>query len=167
MEAARVISRRLRNTIDPVAVFVNPTHDEVAAVLELFPVARLQLAGGEPPEVVMRYGARAIKVVHVDDKLDVAAACDQYGDTAIAFDTKLDGIAGGTGAGFRWSRVIDVAKSRPVIVAGGLTADNVAACVRMIRPWGVDVRGGIESNGHKNPERMRAFVRAVREADAS
>ncbi|MBV8154169.1 MAG: phosphoribosylanthranilate isomerase, partial [Candidatus Eremiobacteraeota bacterium] len=68
---------------------------------------------------------------------------------------------------FRWQRVAAVARSRPVIVAGGLTSANVGDCVRAARPWGVDVRGGIESGGRKSEELMRAFIGAVRAADAA
>jgi len=71
--------------------------------------------------------------------------------------------AGGTGKTFAWERVAPIALARPVIVAGGLTQANIAACLRVTRPFGVDVRSGVETEGRKDPVKIRAFVQAVRE----
>ncbi len=82
------------------------------------------------------------------------------------FDTKVDGKLGGTGYAFDWRAIATFAAAHHVIVAGGLTPHNVGACVRAARPFAVDVRGGVETGGRPDPAKMRAFVRAVREADA-
>jgi len=167
LDAAATIAKRLTGGIEPVAVFVNPASDEIDAVRAMFPTVRLQLAGNESPEFAERFGSRAIKVIHVDDAIDVEAACAPFRGAGILFDTKVRDVAGGSGETFRWQRVAAVARSRPVIVAGGLTSANVGDCVRAARPWGVDVRGGIESGGRKSEELMRAFIGAVRAADAA
>jgi phosphoribosylanthranilate isomerase len=83
------------------------------------------------------------------------------------FDTADGERLGGSGRPFRWKRIANVAAGAAVIVAGGLDSTNVAACVRMVRPFGVDVRSGIETAGRKSIAKMRAFVCAVREADAA
>ena len=87
------------------------------------------------------------------------------GETPL-FDTAAAGRLGGSGRTFAWERIVRCASHYPVVVAGGLDASNVAACIRRVRPAAVDVRSGIESLGRKSIAKMTAFVRAVREADA-
>jgi phosphoribosylanthranilate isomerase len=163
--AATEIARRLPPAIAPVAVFVDPSREEVDAVLELFPRALLQFSGDEPPDLVARYGARAIKALRVDapwNEIERRAA--RFAHATLLLDSSRDGLAGGTGATFAWERAAPLAALRRVIVAGGLTPQNVTACVATTRAYGVDVRSGIETAGRKDPEKMRAFVRAAREA---
>jgi phosphoribosylanthranilate isomerase len=117
---------------------------------------------------VRRYGRRAIKAIGVDassDPLDLADACRFYGDATILFDSRYGGVSGGSGKTFPWDRVVAIARERSIIVAGGLTPENVASCVKSVRPYGVDVRSGIETDDRKDPAKMRAFVEAVRQAD--
>jgi phosphoribosylanthranilate isomerase len=83
------------------------------------------------------------------------------------FDSRIDGRYGGTGVSFVWQLVEAIAARRAIVISGGLTPANVAACVRAVRPHAVDVRSGIETAGRKDPAKMAAFVRAVREADES
>lgn len=164
-EAAEDIARHLPPKISPVAVFVNPTDDEVESVQELFPNAFLQFSGEETPEFVGRYGERAIKAVHIDDlSANVQQRCERYPGAFVLFDARQDGMAGGTGRTFNWDRVAEIARERRVVVAGGLNAENVGECIARTRPFGVDVRTGIESAGLKDPAKMQAFVDAVRGA---
>jgi phosphoribosylanthranilate isomerase len=167
-EAAAEIARRVPESIEPVGVFVNPSADEVGAVQRLFPRARLQFSGNETPEFVAGYGDRAIKAIHVDERAVGAVLdqrCDSYPRATILFDSRRDGMPGGTGSPFAWERVASIAARRRVVIAGGLRPENVAACLRSVRTSGVDVRNGIETDGRKDDAKMRAFVRAVREAD--
>jgi phosphoribosylanthranilate isomerase len=90
---------------------------------------------------------------------------DSYARALWMFDSTVRGKLGGTGIAFDWERIVTVARARRVIVSGGLTPENVAACVRTVRPYAVDVRSGVESDGRKDYSKMCAFVRAVREAD--
>jgi phosphoribosylanthranilate isomerase len=162
--AAAEIAARVRS-IQPVAVFVNPAASLVDEVRALFPQALLQFSGEEPPEFVARYGARAIKAIHVDaDGTHVAERASRFADATLLLDARHDGLAGGTGTTFAWEHAVPIARERRVVVAGGLTPENVAACVERVRPFGVDVRNGIESDERKDLTKMRAFVRAVREA---
>jgi phosphoribosylanthranilate isomerase len=165
LEAATEIARRLPPAIEPVAVFVNPEESLVNQVLALFPNARLQFSGDEPPDFVARYGDRAIKAIHIDPHATlVAERASRFPEATLLFDSRQDGLAGGTGTSFPWDHAIPIAKERRVIVAGGLNPENVAECVTRVRPFGVDVRNGIETEDRKDFEKMRAFVRAVREA---
>ncbi|HET9030647.1 MAG TPA: phosphoribosylanthranilate isomerase [Candidatus Aquilonibacter sp.] len=168
-EAAREIAGRIPPQITPVAVFVNPTRDEIARVRDLLPNVLVQLSGDEPPGFATSIDATVIKAIGVGDESpsEMLRICDRYAPSLMLFDTRVAGKYGGTGLTFDWSNITQLARWRPVMVAGGLTPDNVAACVRAVRPFGVDVRSGIETDGHKDLAKMRAFVRAVRESDAA
>jgi phosphoribosylanthranilate isomerase len=163
-DAAVEIARRAPNSITPVAVFVNPAPQDVEAVCALFPQALLQFSGNESPEFVRRYAGRAIKALAGDDDAErIERLAAEFPSAMLLFDSRDRGLAGGTGKTFAWERVAPIAARRKVIVAGGLTAANVAECLRMTRPFGVDVRSGVETDGRKDPDKMREFVRAARE----
>jgi phosphoribosylanthranilate isomerase len=168
-EAARDIAGRIPSQITPVAVFVNPTRDDVARVRDLFPQALVQLSGDETPGFATSIGGGVIKAVHVGNEspLEMERVCERYAPSLVLFDTRVAGKYGGTGLTFDWTNIAKLARWRPVMVAGGLTPENVASCVRKVRPFGVDVRSGIETDGRKDKAKMRAFVRAVRETDAA
>jgi phosphoribosylanthranilate isomerase len=85
----------------------------------------------------------------------------------VMFDTKVAGSHGGTGATFAWSSIARIARERPVMVAGGLTPENVGACVRSVRPAWVDVRSGVESSGAKDEGKMNRFIAAVKANDGT
>jgi phosphoribosylanthranilate isomerase len=163
-QAAEGIAARLPPAIEPVAVFVNPAKGEVEAVRGLFPRARLQFSGDESPAFVANYGELAIKAIHVDEcATRVAEAAGRFPYALLLLDSRHDGLAGGTGRSFAWEHAVPIAQERRVVIAGGLTPDNVAACLEAVHPFGVDVRSGIETDGRKDLAKMRAFVRAVRE----
>lgn len=164
LHAAAEIAARLPRSIEPVAVFVNPAESLVNEVTALLPHALLQFSGEESPEFVARYGERAIKVVHVDEReARVAERATRFPDATLLLDSGYGGLAGGTGRSFAWERAVPIAKRRRVVIAGGLTPENVGECIERVHPFGVDVRTGIESDGQKDRAKMRAFVRAVRE----
>lgn len=162
-EAAREIAERLDNAMAPVAVFVDPRRDEVDRVLEIFPNAQVQLCGNESPEFVAALTAPVLKVVHVAAQGDaLVQTCARYPTATLLFDTATATLRGGTGETFAWERVASIARRRNIFIAGGLTAANVASCIRAAVPFGVDVRSGIETDARKDPVKMRAFVEAVR-----
>lgn len=163
-EAASEIAEQRLEGIAPVAVFVNPRHEEVERVRSLFPHAWLQFSGDEPPQFIARYGDRAIKAIHVGGSSSPEECATQYPGALLVLDTHDDRVAGGTGRSFAWPSVTALAHERRIIVAGGLTPENVGRCVGEVRPFGVDVRSGIETDGRKDPKKMSAFVRAVHAA---
>lgn len=168
---ARYIAQRLPPFITPVGVFVNPTREEVARAREIFPDLVLQLHGDESPSFVSSLDGKIIKTIHVDpeaaDTQEIERRCNQHPRAIILFDTKREGVLGGTGQAFPWRVIAPIARERQVIVAGGLTPENVSNCVRTVRPFGVDVRSGVESDSRKDPLKMRAFVQAVKDTDAA
>lgn len=170
-DAARHIATQLPPFITPVGVFVNPSREEIARARSIFPDLVVQLHGTESPSYVSSIDGRVIKTIHVDPKNPDTGALERSVNDlprAIAlFDTEVAGSAGGTGVPFSWKSVAPIARTRQVIVAGGLTPETVGACVQTVRPYGVDVRTGIETDGRKDPKKMRAFVKAVRDADAA
>ncbi|MDQ2991238.1 MAG: phosphoribosylanthranilate isomerase [Candidatus Eremiobacteraeota bacterium] len=169
--AAKYIAEKLPPFITPVGVFVNPTRDELVRAREIFPDLVLQFSGDEASSFLSSVDGKVMKALHVDpndaDADALARAANAYPRAIVMFDTSAAGLAGGTGVTFPWKAVASIARSRPIIVAGGLTPENVAECVRAVRPFGVDVRSGIESDGRKDEKKMRAFVRAVRDVDAA
>lgn len=152
-----------------VGVMVNPTAAFVADVLAVGCVP--QFSGDETPEFcATAAGGRYLKALHFERYLvhtaaDAEAAAARYPDADLLFDSRSAGLYGGTGKTFNWPLVEGVARQRRIVMSGGLVPDNVAACVRTVRPFGVDVRSGVETRGVKDREKMRAFVRAVRATD--
>jgi phosphoribosylanthranilate isomerase len=133
--------------------------------------ALLQFSGTEPAPLCERLagGRPYVKAFHVRAE-DGRAAFDAellaaYPSALWLIDSSAGGAFGGTGRTFDWGIAARLAATRATIVSGGLTPENVGACVGAVRPYAVDVRGGIETLGQKDPAKMRAFVRAVREAD--
>jgi len=156
--------------VDGIAVFADSDEGEVAHARALG--LTLQFSGREPADACERAsgGRTYVKAFHVPvDAIDAVVAvgtdASAYERALWMFDSTVRGKLGGTGIAFDWHRVVAVARQRRTIVSGGLTPENVGACVRIVRPYAVDVRSGVESNGRKDPAKMRAFVRAVREAD--
>lgn len=169
--AAKDIAAQLPPFITPVGVFVNPTYDDVARVRAIFPDLVLQLSGTESPSFVSSLEGKLIKTIHVlpDGETEEALTgrAEQHPRAIILFDTKIEGAAGGTGQAFPWRSIVPISRRRQVMVGGGLTPGNVSNCVRAVRPFGVDVRSGIETDGRKDPAKMRAFVQAVKDTDGS
>jgi phosphoribosylanthranilate isomerase len=160
--AAREIVRRLPPLVTPVGVFVNQPEGEMRAVAAETGVQVLQLHGDEPPELCARLPLPVWKAVAVD-RLGSLARLLSYEVQAFVLDTPSRGF-GGSGVPFDWSLAEGVSEAAPVVLAGGLTPDNVAEAIRAVRPWAVDVASGVESSpGVKDADRMARFLAAVRE----
>ncbi|MGZ3517472.1 MAG: phosphoribosylanthranilate isomerase [Vulcanimicrobiaceae bacterium] len=167
---AKYIAAKLPPFITPVGVFVNPAREEIDRARAIFPDLVVQLSGEESPSFVSSLDGKIIKAIHVEQESNTEAlqlACNQHPRAIILFDTKHPAMAGGTGTTFPWRTIAPIARERQVIVAGGLTPENVSQCVRTVRAFGVDVRSGVETEGRKDQMKMRAFVQAVKETDAA
>jgi phosphoribosylanthranilate isomerase len=149
-----------------VAVVADLSLRAMRSVRESTGIEWLQLHGEEPEGVLSEILPHAFKAVPIGDAKDVERAMRFPGDRVLA-DAKVPGQLGGTGATFDWSLVRELARARRLILAGGLTPDNVADAVRAVDPWGVDVASGVESTPRvKDRGKVRAFIEAVRGADS-
>jgi phosphoribosylanthranilate isomerase len=160
--AARAIAAAVGGRTLVVAVVAGRSVGELRALVERTGVGCLQLAGDETAADVAALVPHAYKAVRVAGPEDVAVAEGMPGDYVLV-DAKVEGALGGTGRTFDWSLVTGLARRRRLVLAGGLTPDNVGRAVAQVRPWCVDVASGVESApGVKDLEKVRAFVAAAR-----
>lgn len=160
---ARAIIAALPPFVTTVGLFVDMPRAELTRLLAEVPLDLLQFHGDEGPEDCAGYGRPYIKALRVKPGDDVAAAISRYpAASGILLDTYVPGTPGGTGEAFDWSLVPrDAAK--PLILAGGLTPENVGDAVRQVRPYAVDVSGGVEaSKGIKDAAKIQAFIQRAR-----
>lgn len=168
VEQARGVVAALPPFVSVVALFVDPEPEWVRRVLGAVPVDLLQFHGDESPEACEAYGRPYMKALSMGEGVDPRGVARRYRSArALLLDGFREGVRGGTGTTFDWSRVPrDL--GLPVVLAGGLEPGNVGRAVRTVRPYGVDVSGGVEaSKGVKDPARVEAFMREVLGASAS
>jgi phosphoribosylanthranilate isomerase len=149
-----------------VGVFVDASPEEVAETVKEARLSVVQLHGDEPVGDFSRVGAAVIKAVSLVDERDVERALALPADVTVLIDAPDRQRKGGTGNVGDWSLARRVSRARPVILAGGLSAANVAAAIREVQPWGVDVSSGVEASpGIKEPGRLRDFFSAINSAE--
>ena len=147
-------------------LFVNPAPEFVEQVLASVPLDLLQFHGDETPEFCDRFPTRWIKAIRVKEPGDIERAFQRYSAASgLLVDAWVADKYGGTGQSFNWDLIPDD-RPLPLILAGGLTSDNVARAVTQVRPWGVDVSGGVESSkGIKDAAKVTDFISEVRRVD--
>ncbi|MBA3484871.1 MAG: phosphoribosylanthranilate isomerase [Pirellulales bacterium] len=187
-----IASNSLRERNEPqakiccIGVFVNHTFDEIGEVNRLGHLSAIQLHGDEPPEMLARFPKPIISplpstkwsvirarrfgplgVAGICEDLDACKTAGRRPD-AVLVDALTPGRYGGTGETVSWAGLADHRRwlgDTPLILAGGLTPDNVAEAIRIVRPYGIDVASGVESSpGRKDPYKVRDFVAAARGA---
>lgn len=165
-EQAAAIVAALPPFVTSVALFVDPPAEQVRAVLEAFRPDLLQFHGDEPPDFCAAFGLPYLKAVRVRPETDLLQCAVTYADArGLLLDAYHPDSHGGTGRRFDWD-LIPAKLPRPIVLAGGLDPDNVAAAVRQVRPWAVDVSSGVElAKGIKDAGLVTRFVREVRNAD--
>ncbi|WPO98722.1 phosphoribosylanthranilate isomerase [Pseudomonas sp. HR96] len=165
VQQARAICAALPPFVTSVGLFVDASACELEEILQAVPLDLLQFHGDESPEQCSRYGRPYIKALRVRPGDDLEAQCQRYASArGILLDTFVPGLPGGTGAAFDWS-LVPAHLSRPIILAGGLSAANVGEAIARVRPYAVDVSGGVEeAKGIKDPHKIEAFMAAVRAA---
>ncbi len=148
-----------------VGVFADQPSDEVNEIAEAAGLDLVQLSGGESAEYLRKIERPAIRTVHVGEQStaeDILELVAGPASAAIMLDKASAGARGGTGQSFDWELAGELARRLPLLLAGGLTPENVAGAVAEVEPWAVDVSTGVETDGAKDPEKVRAFIRAAK-----
>jgi len=152
--------------VNVVGLFVNPTVDYVREVLAKVSLGVLQFHGEEAPEFCMQFGRPYLKAIRVKAGVDLLQCASRYASAqGLLLDAYVEGTQGGTGESFDWG-LIPRDLPLPVILSGGLHAGNVAAAIKQVRPYAVDVSSGVEAaKGIKDAAQIAAFINEVKRAD--
>ena len=159
------IAAALRRRVELVGVFVNPTLEELAHAADELHLSHVQLHGDEGPafcaEAARRTGAKVIKAVRIASAADFQDL-ERFHTDLHLLDAAARGLRGGSGKTWDWELARRRRRKVPVILSGGLTADNVAAGIAAVDPYAVDVSSGVEAApGAKDPAKLAAFMAAV------
>jgi phosphoribosylanthranilate isomerase len=166
-EAAREIVAALPPLVANIGVFVNEAREKIEAIASDLRLAAVQLHGDESPEFCASItAAKTIKALRVTEDF-APRSIGRYSVSMILLDTGIAGSYGGTGRTFDWSVAVECARLSPIILAGGLTAQNVGEAISTVRPAAIDVCSGVESEpGRKDLVKLRNFMLAVTKANA-
>lgn len=178
VETAREIVEKLPESVEKVGVFVNAVEDTLCDVADSVGLTAVQMHGdSEDPRVAdlvfeRRPQTNVLVAISMNRPNPQGWAMMWHPESVRAFlvDSGTSSTHGGTGEAFDWKGAVpaldDIKRVGKVIAAGGLTSTNVSEAIGILKPWGVDVSSGVEAApGKKDPEKVRAFVRAVRERD--
>ncbi len=158
------VLKREHSQIKLVGVFVNSSTEEIKDILQTCHLDLAQLHGDETPETFAQLAPYAFRAFRGIPESNVGYERDEA--PAMLIDAAVKGVYGGSGVTADWTAAAELAKKYPLLLAGGLTPENVADAVRQVQPWGVDVASGVESApGEKDAGKMSAFVKAVREVE--
>ena len=163
-QAAEIIAR-LPAFVTVVGLFVDAEASFIQAVLSQVRLDLLQFHGDESPAVCRQFSRPYMKAIRVKSETNLVQYSTDYADAkALLLDAFAEGVPGGTGLVFDWS-LIPHNLPLPIILAGGLNAENVGSAIEQVRPYAVDVSGGVEaSKGIKDAAKIAAFMRGVRNA---
>jgi phosphoribosylanthranilate isomerase len=166
LDQAAEITRQLPPFVTIVGLFVDADAQTIARAIAEVPLNLLQFHGEERAAECAMHGLRWIKAVRMRADVDLDTAAARYQQAAgLLLDAYCPGIPGGTGETFDWDRIPQRMASR-IVLAGGLTPGNVAEAIAQVRPYAVDVSGGVEAEpGRKDAAKMAAFIRGVRRAE--
>ena len=164
-ERAAQLARTLPPYVTPVGLFVNAAQAEVERILALVPALVLQFHGDESPEACNAFGRPYLRAARMAPGFDLLDFSRRYSEAqGLLLDAHVEGF-GGAGKAFDWS-LVPAGVVHPLVLSGGLHAENVVAGIQQLRPWAVDVSSGVESSrGVKDAAAIHAFCDAVREAD--
>ncbi len=160
-QAAEIVNA-LPAFITLVALFVDASRADVEAVLSQVNIDLIQFHGQESADECRQYGKSYMKAIRVKSDTNLVQYTTEYSDAkALLLDTYAEGVPGGTGQVFDWT-VIPKNLSKPIVLAGGLDAENVEQAIRQVKPYAVDVSGGVEfKKGIKDAAKIAAFMRGV------
>ncbi|MFT4577742.1 MAG: phosphoribosylanthranilate isomerase [Nitrospinales bacterium] len=159
MKTVREIILELPPFVDTVGVFVDETVEQINKIADYCNLDIIQLHGDESPTFCKKIRRRVIKAFRVKDMQSVKKL-SSFQVSGFLLDTFSKNLHGGTGKVFDWNLALPAKKIGPVIMAGGLTPNNVQQAIRQVRPYGVDVCSGVESEpGIKDHKKVRAFLK--------
>jgi phosphoribosylanthranilate isomerase len=164
-EQAASLIRHAPAFVTTVALFVDESAEEIYRVLDVCSFDLLQFHGDETPEFCRQFNRPYMKAIRVRSAEDIQCAVQQYPDTkALLLDAYVENLPGGTGQAFDWRLIPEL--SIPWVLAGGLNANNVADAVNQVKPFAVDVSGGVEaSKGIKDVQKIKDFISEVRNVE--
>lgn len=165
VEIARKISREIPNHVKKVGVFVNESIKQVETISEVVGLDYVQLHGDESPEYCATLTTPVIKAFQIRTKKDFEAI-SAYQVAFLLLDSPAGKYRGGNGEPFDWTLVSQTPLiTTRIFLAGGLRPENVVGAIKEVKPMGVDVSSGVETNGQKDPAKMKAFIEAIRRED--
>lgn len=151
-----------------VGVFADQDPDTINAIAEEVGLDLIQLSGSEPWEVNEHLVRPVLKCMKLrEDEAAGAVMAHYHGGALLLLDPFVPGTYGGTGRTLDWTVAAEIAGQTPTVLAGGLTSANVGEAVRTVQPWAVDVSSGVETDGVKDPQKIRAFIAAARSAESA
>ena len=161
LSQAKEITAGLPPFVSLVALFVDAEVEDVKACLAALPIAVLQFHGNESPSYCEQFNHTYMKAIRMRDGIDLKTEVKRYSSaSAILLDSFQPGVPGGTGQVFNWSLIKDIDK--PLILAGGLDASNIAMAIEQVKPYAVDVSGGVEfAKGIKDKQKISDFMQEV------
>lgn len=164
--AAKIIVADVPAFVSVTALFVNPTVEEVQSVLDSVRIDLLQFHGDEEDAFCRQFNRPYIKALRVRQASDLVASCLRFPSAlGILLDSYKPGVPGGTGETFDWS-LVPATPPKPIILAGGLVPENVAAAIEQVAPFAVDISGGVEAaKGIKDHGKINEFVKEVYRVD--
>ena len=157
-----------------VGIFANQPLEEVNHLLAYCHMDLAQLSGHEPPQYCLRIVRPVLKVIHVSNDTPVQEVLEEVNRSLTMYqesgymcmlDTFKEGILGGTGQVFDWGVAQKLSSDHSFLLAGGLRLDNVSEAMRQVRPWGLDVSSGVETDGQKDAVKIAQFITRVRQTD--
>lgn len=163
-ETAKNIVSALPPFITTIGVFVNESKLEIERIIRYVGLNIVQLHGNEPPDAC-RLNRKVIKAIRVKDLTDLESL-KRYNVSAFLLDTYSPHTMGGTGQIFNWDIAVEAKKFGRIILAGGLNHENIEEAIKWVRPYGIDVATGVESNkkGEKDHKKLKLFIEKAREA---
>ncbi len=164
-DKARDIIHRLPAFVSCTGVFVNESSEKIKEIVSNTGIDAVQLHGDEEPDFCREIdGVKLIKAFRVGEDFDVKVI-QNYKVSAVLLDAKVKGTYGGTGQRFDWRLALEAKKILPVILAGGITIENVAEAIQVVRPYAIDVCSSVEAEpGRKDVTKIREFMREVERA---
>ncbi len=167
LNQAKQIAQSVQPFVTIVAVVVNPDDGFINKIKAISAIDRIQYHGDEKPEDCEKFGVPYYKVLRVNSQTDIDNMASRYNSaSAVMLDTYVKNIPGGTGKAFDWSILKNINIQKPLILAGGLTPENIYQAVLTVKPYAVDIASGTEIKpGIKDAVKIKETIIAVREAD--